>query len=632
MNVIHHYKNDPLKSEAAKFLIANMAGHYAVKTELAEKLSPIYQKHREISELHQWERSQEWYNEIDSMRDLHRHLYFPVHNATVDFDHLTISAEWLIAQIDLAFEAWESNAYFKDCAPELFFEHILPYRAQSGLLLTDSRNTFYDRHNGFFSVDTVHFQNRIDSLLYIYKEIMHSNYAAGDLPILSTETVETIKRVLCAQRCWYNVQLLRSLGIPCAIDFVPNWGSMNSSHAWNVVVSDDDIYPFEAFWEDDRWKYKELYNNRSFDAYWGRFRLPKVFRETFSVNATDILLDERIGREDIPPLFRNVYAKDVSHQYFDTTNVTLKIDMPVPEDTYYAYLCVWNYGDWIPVQWGAIVDDKSVVFTGMGRDNIYMPALYKNNATLPFGDPFLLGETGEIIILKPDERETQTIVVHNHTGVANFYEENHVNYAYSKHARFSGSREAGDSEADFLCAIPERIDMYHTLLPVVSDKKYRYIRIKLEQDTVALNELVFYTQNGDKLQPIENIRILSAIRPIDPINTPDYIVDPYAATGCRGVVKNGLLEIDLGGEYRLSAIGFTPFHRSNLWSTATFEFCYWDNGWQSVERRPGNDSFYVFENIPSNTFYIIKNENRNSNDHKLKIRPFIYKRNEVLFK
>lgn len=42
--------------------------------------------------------------------------------------------------------------------------------------------------------------------------------------------------------------------------------------------------------------------------------------------------------------------KDVSHEYFDTVNVTLTLQN-VPDDERYAYLCTFNTGKWNPVQW-----------------------------------------------------------------------------------------------------------------------------------------------------------------------------------------------------------------------------------------------------------------------------------------
>ncbi len=46
------------------------------------------------------------------------------------------------------------------------------------------------------------------------------------------------------------------------------WGNRNGGHSWNVIIVNGESYAFEAFWDDDRWKYKRIYNNKSYDSFW----------------------------------------------------------------------------------------------------------------------------------------------------------------------------------------------------------------------------------------------------------------------------------------------------------------------------------------------------------------------------
>ena len=72
-----------------------------------------------------------------------------------------------------------------------------------------------------------------------------------------------------------------------------------------MIIVYGESYAFDAFWDDDRWKYKRIYNNKSYDSFWGKFRLPKVYRKTFSNHTEGPLSDKKVAREDIPPLFLN---------------------------------------------------------------------------------------------------------------------------------------------------------------------------------------------------------------------------------------------------------------------------------------------------------------------------------------
>lgn len=65
--VLTHYANDPEKLAAARFLIMNMPGHTGVDPSCIKTMQPFYEKHAKISQKHHWERSSQWYKEIDSL-------------------------------------------------------------------------------------------------------------------------------------------------------------------------------------------------------------------------------------------------------------------------------------------------------------------------------------------------------------------------------------------------------------------------------------------------------------------------------------------------------------------------------------------------------------------------------------
>ena len=120
-----------------------------------------------------------------------------------------------------------------------------------------------------------------DSLHRMYSDLMHNNWAAASMPIYNAASFEQVKRGSCDDKAWYNCLMMSALGMGVAIDFVPEWGNRAGGHSWNSLVVGGETYPFEPFWDDDRWKYKRIYNNECFDLLWGKFRLPKVYRRTF---------------------------------------------------------------------------------------------------------------------------------------------------------------------------------------------------------------------------------------------------------------------------------------------------------------------------------------------------------------
>jgi hypothetical protein len=88
------------------------------------------------------------------------------------------------------------------------------------------------------------------------------------------------------------------------------------------------------------------------------------------------------------------------------------------------------------------------------------------------------------------------------------------------------------------------------------------------------------------------------------------------------------VDIDLGGEYVVSNISFTPYFEAGLKDNLEFELFYWSNGWQSLGKQTGSNKHVVFKGVPKNALLILKHPDRNNRPGS---RPFIYKENEVLW-
>lgn len=328
--MLSHYKNDALKLNAAMFLIENMPGHYSVSEETIALMQPIYNKHQQISEKYKWQKSTAWGKEIDSLKD---YSAFPSPRYIKDITHL--KGDWLIKHIDLSFDIWRNNAYTKHLSFSDFCTYILPYRLTNGILLDDGRGEIYNQHKNLIHEKKQLLTSVIDSILMLHQDVEYNEMYGASIPLYSFETLEQIKRVKCSDKCWYNEILLNSLGFPVVTDYVPNWGNRNNSHSWNALVMGDSVYPFSALWEKewiDRWKYKELYKNKEADLLWGKFRLSKVYRNTYSFHPTGPITDTEVEIEHIPSIFKNPWMQDVSHQYFDTTNINLPISNRISSD------------------------------------------------------------------------------------------------------------------------------------------------------------------------------------------------------------------------------------------------------------------------------------------------------------
>lgn len=628
--VLEHYRDDSLKYEAARFLIMNMPGAYSIDSSVIENCAPFYEVYDSVTRVYGcdtvpylfWnKRYKEWGSKVDSIWKVYREVYREkLYSRKVLYDLNTLSASRLITEIDLAFEAWRGNVYTRDCSFDDFCEYILPYRRAPGLVIDSARQIFHKRHQGqFFTQPEKDFKKEVVKVLRNYQCLTHSHNYGNGIPIFSAATFEKLKHGLCEHRCWFNSLLLSSLGVMVAVDIVPAWGNRNDSHAWNVVIHNGETHAFEPFWDYDRWKYNRIYNNRTYDKYWGRFRLPKVYRKTYRQYLEGPLTDGGMEIEDIPALFRMVRKKDVSHEYFDTLNVEVRLQN-IPTGERYAYLCVFNNYKWAPVQWGRITEGR-VVFVGMGKDILYMPMYCKDGEMEVADQAFWLKPDGSKIFLKPGE-ERREIVVHNFTGDTS-YHGNHKNNDYVSGIVLTGGKNRNILR-DTICMFPEEMELWTvTVSPAMTDS-LRYVRMHLPKDRLAMGRLEFYKQTPGGIKRLDNSRFLQQLPISDWGESPAYIFDSWSSTGYNQVIPQGYVDIDLGECCRLSQIRFCPYLNGGFREDAEYELYYWDAQWHSIAKQRGGNTLH-FRDVPDGALLMICKLNSNS----AVSRPFIFADGEI---
>ncbi|WMI42231.1 hypothetical protein [Parabacteroides distasonis] len=608
--VLNHYKDSSIKYKAAIFLIENMPFHYNKNNDNEVSLDNIYNKHIAISQKYDWIKlSKSRLNEINSLEISNTNTIYKFNRLALKSDIETFKSEWLIKQIDLAFEAWNTNIYTKEYPFDIFCEFILPYRFKEGIILDDSKTIFHKRHHTLFKDSTnTSFIEKIDSILYYYKDIKFNDYYGDKIPINSAKALEQIKYGQCGDRSWFNSLVLASSGVAASIDFAPSQGNRNNSHTWNAIITPTETIPFEPFWDEDRWKYKIMYNNKTIDRKWGKLRFAKVYRKTFSLNETGPLFDPKISKKDIPNLFRNPAIKDVSHEYFDTTNVRIQIPKDKKESPYYAYLCVYNHEKWEPIQWGKI-SRNHVTFLGMGRDVLYLPAFYVDGNIQPIDYPFYISPTGEKQFF-PISNQTQDIYVRS----VGFFRDpkDRLQILNSLSNTFIIGVNEQESIADTLYTITDHSDLWENTINIQSKNKYNYIELQMPSDTFALCDLTLYTQKANEQEQIHNIKIQTPIKPINAHESIELITDHISATGMIGTIKKNSqgkykVKIDLGGLYDISTINYIPYTPSTVQPEYTYTLYYWDQEWKLFNDQKGNNSFLIFKNVPCETIYMLSN-------------------------
>ncbi|MFI5404036.1 MAG: hypothetical protein ACHQ1G_13940, partial [Planctomycetota bacterium] len=357
--VLAHYAKDPPKLAAAKFLIANMEGHGYVVFSLFDKDGKevpfdalAYRNFAEAQAAH------------DALETKHGTLE---DKKTRTEDLEAIRADFLIENIDLAFEAWRGHPWAEAIPFEVFCETILPYRASEEPLVPWRRACRDRLAEVYRKLDTRDPEAACRAVLAAagrwigFDEIyyLHPTDQGYD------EMCRT-KLGRCEDISNMMLYAARASATLSATDYTPAWADRDNNHAWEVVLD----------------------SQGHGDAPLAH-RAAKIYRKTFAIERSS--LGAIRGDEPVPRWLSGTHFKDVTPGYIETTDVTVKVE----GSGRFAYLCVFNDGEWVAIHW-ARVEDGSATFTAMGRGIAYLPARYDGKELLPAGPPLLLLEDGSI--------------------------------------------------------------------------------------------------------------------------------------------------------------------------------------------------------------------------------------------
>jgi hypothetical protein len=369
--VITHYQDsvDSLKLDAAFFLIGNMEGHGWATYDLVDtvgnevafnvSLFPTYDSLTTA---------------FASMETEHGVLDFEKNELQPDVEN--IDADYLIGHIDLAFRAWRERPWAAHLSFDDFCQYVLPYRG-SNEPLEEWRTMFFEKYADLADrmtdpTDPIEAASLInDDIMTYFTFDPRYYYHPTDLGL--SEMLQTgVGR--CEDMTNITIYAMRANGLAVTSDYTPAWADAGNNHAWNAIIARGGVIPFMGAEKNPR-KY-ELSHHPA-----------KVYRKTFSHQKENLVFQER-KQEKMPPWLSGKSYVDVtaSYKHGPVVSIPARMDKPVPDSIDIAYLCVFNSGEWKPIEWARIEGDVPV-FNQMRGHLLYMPALYINEEVVGWGPP-----------------------------------------------------------------------------------------------------------------------------------------------------------------------------------------------------------------------------------------------------
>lgn len=399
--VIVNYQlpEDSLKLKAAFFLIGNLdKKHSFTDFQLQDSILNIIE-----FDIDDYKNYSQQRNAWDSLKKIYGEIDFKRKLEIIDYDSVT--AEFLINTIELAFMVWENNPWSKHLNFEQFCEYILPHRGTNEPL-EDWRSYFFEKYS--WVKDSVKDKsNPVEAAVLINEDLrswfrFDERYYDHPSDQGFTEMIK-VKLGRCEDMTNLAIFAMRANGIAVMSDYTPYWANTGNNHAWNAILDKNGKVIIFMGCEANPGEYK-LHN-----------KFAKVYRKTYA-RQENALSEKAEEWEELPKYINHPFYTDVTADYTDVANVELKLDREMPDSTSFAYLCVFNSGKWKAIHWSKIKENKSVVFDKMGIDIIYLPAFYIDEKALAASNPFILDDNGDINFIDVSEDEFIKIELYNTTN------------------------------------------------------------------------------------------------------------------------------------------------------------------------------------------------------------------------
>lgn len=585
--VIEHYlhTNDQEKIKAAYFLVTSMSGHR----------SPMgYALHAYKSKAN--------HCKIPCSQDTLSRYWIEINkhnNGRIKYieDTVSLNKDFLISHIEHSFQAWKDSPWHKDICFEDFCNYILPYRISEEMISYEGREVLKSKYASLILGETDIVKAFTIICTTMFKHIRQTN---PQCPFtLDAHTIDYLQQGNCLQRCVLLTEVLRSLGIPCTIDVVPVWANYSQAgHSWVVM-------PYKGLnytWRErdtiaradnpvDASYFQVTYRPTENDKYpypiESRKKASKIYRMRYKN-------DCQIHSINIPKLFTE-NIDDVSAIYGLTDSVTLVL--PSIKNEFY-YLCTFQTGKgWTPIAC-ALSHQGSVTFYNVGKDIVYLAASYEQGIIHPVSYPFLLDESENLRYFHADNDNKIKCKLCRKYPIFSQWTNQWGNMIGGT---FEGSNNHDFSEIDTLATI-NSMPFGETLIPVSTDKSYRYIRYQsTNKSRTPLAELIL--RNKDN-------RILKG----NPIchkslqKSKERVFDGDITTEGYTKQTNYWVGLDLGDSIQtsVSQITFFPKNDGNFVTRGHFyELFYYDNGWHSLGERFAVDD-YVEYDIPEGALLWLK--------------------------
>lgn len=506
-----------------------------------------------------------------------------------------VSSEYLIENIDQAYDLWKSGLWAEHLDFDHFCEYLLPFICTEGQPVDDWRRKMepfakadidklgecYDyKNNPTIAVSTVngaakrmlsHMSGQYQSpLIPIYDPVLFSKFPH---PFSCNETSDMANMVM------------RAKGLPVAVDFTPQWPDGHHGHSWTVLWSTHGkAETFSPFW------------SPLGVPFISHRRFAKVFRKTYACNSDYQKLISK--KQSMPNFVGTVFFQDVTDEYTATSDISVQLNRRVRAGK--ACIAVFDNKKWHPVWYGK-VRRKKAFFSNMGRDVTYIVLAPFHGSLIPVSSPFRLDRLGNIAYLEKTESMVDMRIwrkyplrrhVCNLTTIGN------------------GQIEASNDLRNWdTVSVIDRYPLTSGVLNYEHPLCYRYWRYSSLAGNISdMSELFYYGPEDDT--PRYDFQLKGEESGIKHL----YDGDPQTFYSAKWGELGGI--VDFGVSVEISKIEYINRGDGNAITPGDeYRISYWDNGrWNILKDCIATDVFIDITSAPSGCLFNIEDLSSGGDD------------------
>lgn len=507
------------------------------------------------------------------------------------FDLEQIKATDLISNLETAFYAWKHRPWSKDYSFSQFCDFVLPFRINNEVPNYNRKNIMDRFKNTLDSIsinqlDAVTACKAINSILISDGWIFSTR--AAFLPNYQASTLVQNRVGTCREMSDLAIYVMRAVGIPVTLDFIPQYPYRSMGHVWNVVLDKDNKFiPFLGSECNPGTPHKP------------KTKKGKVYRIGSQVNPYSLAMQIK-NNDAIPDFMKDPHIYDVTDQYVNTFDITLPIKLENKSSI--AYLSVFNNNNWIPICWSKIESGKAT-FQKIEGGIVYILCFYDKLGVSVVGSPFIVREDGKLQYLNVDTSKNISKIICDR--IYPIVPESYI-LDVVKGAKLQGSNHSDFSDATDLYVFQDQAQPFWNDLEIKNIEIFRYLRFLPEDGKVCnVAEIEFFSFNKKLAGSIsgfdrsENESLQNAI-------------DGNEGSAYSSTSNACSIIFDLGQKKQITKIRFLPAVRiipENLINIGEqYQLKYWlDNDWKIVDTKIADHNSLVFNSLPSNALFMLNN-------------------------